>query len=918
LGTSISVHAQTQEAGPAGTQQAAVYRFDIPAQPLSDALRAFAQASGQQVSFDGAALQGVTARPLNGEYTAEEALRRLLQGTSIDFRRGRQGVWMVGPLQPAAQATGRQTSPAASTGADGEAAELDRIMVTGTRLRGVVDLSQPSISMTRDEIDRAGFNTVEELVEKLPGNFNILTPVGRGGALLSSNPVASDNYVRATAIDLRGLGAESTLTLINGRRRAGSVFGRVVDVSAIPISAIDRVDVVTGGASAIYGADAVAGVVNILTRRDIDGGETRFSFGSPTGYGGGEILKASHAQGFSSERGSLVVAYDYEQRWASNLLDTGHAELGRLPNGRRFTYQFLEADVRRHSAYVAGQLQLGDRSEFYGDVFYTHKDVEKQEQTWFNSTAGAEASAPSFGQDSAPVASYGGAAGVKIDVDADWVADIGASYSVTDARHVQYSEWHFVDPSSDFLYLIKENPNKSEITTFTAMADGSLPDMFGITPRLAFGSEFRKEAFIRVFQRELSDPQELIIQPPDRHVRAAFTELRLPFGQSTGGLPRTELSLGGRYDDYSDFGGTFNWTSGLIWRPADGLTLRGSYSTAFRPPALWDVAGNYSGTPDALILGFMEGPDPAAGSATTPILITYGQSAPLGPEEAKTWTASIDYAPTFAPWAKLTASYFAIDYDNRIIGVGSSLWPLWLEFETALASLTTRNPTAAQLQSIIDARTLIPDAYTLPDGTVLDAQNITGQGLLDLLPGLVVGDARVRNLSTETLRGMDFQFDANFDTENGQIFFGVRATKTFDHERKLTPTAEGISQIDRTFFPTSLRLRGNAGWSRGAFGADFFVNYTPGYDNPFPPPTGVPYEPTVSSWTTVDLTLRYEIGYATNSAWLDGLGVSLAISNLFDRDPPFWSGTASAGRYFDTANASPVGRFVTINFTKRW
>src|SRR5207244_1423416 len=98
------------------------------------------------------------------------------------------------------------------------------------------------------------------LFQSLPQNVNTITPAGQTATGTSS--LATQNVQGATGISLRGLGPEATLVLLNGERRSGNVFGQVFDISAIPLAAIERIEIVTGGESAIYGSDAVAGVVN--------------------------------------------------------------------------------------------------------------------------------------------------------------------------------------------------------------------------------------------------------------------------------------------------------------------------------------------------------------------------------------------------------------------------------------------------------------------------------------------------------------------------------------------------------------------------------------------------------------------------------------------------------------------------------
>lgn len=153
-----------------------------------------------------------------------------------------------------------------------EAERLEAITVTGTNLKGIdLEEAQPVISFSAEDISQLGVQSVAELLRQISqlgggtGNFSEANSGSKQG----------DTPAGFSGVSLRGLGTASTLTLVNGRRVAVASFAsgseNFVDINAIPLAAVDRVDVLTTGASAIYGADAVAGVVNFILRRDFDG-----------------------------------------------------------------------------------------------------------------------------------------------------------------------------------------------------------------------------------------------------------------------------------------------------------------------------------------------------------------------------------------------------------------------------------------------------------------------------------------------------------------------------------------------------------------------------------------------------------------------------------------------------------------------
>ncbi|HSM30667.1 MAG TPA: TonB-dependent receptor plug domain-containing protein, partial [Woeseiaceae bacterium] len=144
-----------------------------------------------------------------------------------------------------------------------ESAELEEITVTGSRIpaRNLISAS-PVTTVSQEEIAFQGVTRIEDMLNRLP---QVAASQGANQANGATN---------TATVDLRGLGAERTLVLINGRRMpAGSPVGGGIgaDLNQIPAALIDRVEVLTGGASATYGSDAVAGVVNFITKSDFEG-----------------------------------------------------------------------------------------------------------------------------------------------------------------------------------------------------------------------------------------------------------------------------------------------------------------------------------------------------------------------------------------------------------------------------------------------------------------------------------------------------------------------------------------------------------------------------------------------------------------------------------------------------------------------
>lgn len=185
---------------------------------------------------------------------------------------------------------------------------LAPITVTGSRIRRIdIEAPMPVVIFDRVDLEAAAVNTLEEFMRKLPLNWG---PVSDATGLADYGRDAG-----FAAFDLRGIGTDATLTLVNGRRIAPyAVYtGLAIDVNAIPVSAIDRIEVLKDGASAIYGAEAIAGVVNIILRSDYQGIETSFGYGISE-FSDAEEYLADFVAGHDDGRSSIMFSLSWFQR----------------------------------------------------------------------------------------------------------------------------------------------------------------------------------------------------------------------------------------------------------------------------------------------------------------------------------------------------------------------------------------------------------------------------------------------------------------------------------------------------------------------------------------------------------------------------------------------------------------------------
>src|SRR6056297_3825764 len=190
---------------------------------------------------------------------------------------------------------------------DEDSADLERVVVTGSRIsRTAIEGPSPVTVIDREQIDREGFTTVSQALKSL----NQVTG-------LAQNEAQAGTFTQnANSIDLRNLGPGRVLILVDGRRLSDYPLpfngqSNIVNISAIPLAAVDRIEFLAQGASAIYGSDAVAGVVNIILRDDLANSiDLNVRYGDFTD-GGGESVRFQGVGGFLGDNWNITYAFEY-------------------------------------------------------------------------------------------------------------------------------------------------------------------------------------------------------------------------------------------------------------------------------------------------------------------------------------------------------------------------------------------------------------------------------------------------------------------------------------------------------------------------------------------------------------------------------------------------------------------------------
>lgn len=878
----------------------------IESKTLDQALDEWARQGGFQIFLQNWEIARKLSAPnLRGTFSATAALERLLAGTpltykwlsehAVSIRERAQPVNDVSTIGSAAwdsyfrspehrlrlalldteQPGGeRVAQAAASAGARRNVAQdaplsasIAEVIVTGTSIRGVTPAGSPLIVFTRSDIAKTASGSVREFMRKVPQNFSLTdqeTAQNNGNSKLTDT-----NVSRGTAVNLRGLGSGSTLTLLDGQRLAPSGFeGSFVDISLIPLSAIERVEMLTDGASAIYGADAVGGVVNFVLRRDLDGGETSVRYGD-SGQGGGEQLTVSQLLGTSWADGNAMLVYEYQDDGSVDVADRDF-----IPSlqdqglgAGRFT---IFPEQRRNSVLASVRHGLTSKLEVSARGFYSRREFE-EDTTTFVGVSHFDGEAQSGG----------GNLGATLDVFENWSLIAAADYSMTKQQAV-----------------ITDNPGgitEAELESISSGIDlrlsGALFDIGDASARASIGIGARREKF----DRATAQPGEL-----DRAVKSAYAELFVPLiaPAADSGAHRLEISLAGRVDDYDDFGSSgVKPKVGIAWWPVASLGLRASWSESFRAPLLSQMDRSSVSPFRWLVFPL---PDPASQTGTTATIspLVFG-NPDLEPETAESFTLGVDFAPPSTPNFRAALTYYQIDYKDRVSTPPLPANNVFLLYQHAaeLAPFIDRSPDPAQIASFFQEGALNP--FGIPAGAVTAHY-----------------DGRYQNIASMKTSGVDLAVSNAFETGVGMLapFIGVNYITDLDARAASTTPQQQL--FDRIFTPARLRMHGGLSWSTAAVSTALSANYVGSYENDTLTPTA-----DVDEWITFDWHLQYEVGNHNASAILRGLKLALDVQNLTDEDPPHISvpptlQTLDFG--YDATNASAMGRFISLQVSKRW
>lgn len=279
--------------------------LDIREQPAGSALMELARMAGTQILLSQDVGVEINLPAIKGDYTLSGALDKILSGTGLTYEFTSDDLVLIEESNNKFPADERN--------------EVEEVVVTGTLIKNQNPASQVQV-FTRSDIKALGVNDALDFLRKIPQNYSGMVP----GASMNPSIAARDGQ-GVSAASLRGLGATSTLVLVNGRRLAGDIYfnGRGVNLNSIPMGAVERVEVMLDGASSTYGSDAVGGVINFILRTDYQGGETTVRYEDSNSEA--NSLSLDQMFGLSWDGGHAIVNLRKQETTNPNSVKAGYA-----------------------------------------------------------------------------------------------------------------------------------------------------------------------------------------------------------------------------------------------------------------------------------------------------------------------------------------------------------------------------------------------------------------------------------------------------------------------------------------------------------------------------------------------------------------------------------------------------------------
>lgn len=845
-------------------------------------------------------------------------------------------------------ASAQQVSPPTS----GSQVELEEIIVTGSSIRGVPPTGSNLVSLSSDDIRTIGAPTTPDLLASVPllNSFN-------------TAPKASLDGFGSFAPGLRSLPTSATLVLMNGHRLVGAAANETnPDYPQIPSLAIERVEIVADGASAIYGSDAIAGVVNFVTRKRFSGAEASVRYGMADDY---YSTSASGLVGQDWGSGSVLAAYQYTQN--DNI--TGGDRDYRVQDFRPFggvdarsincpspnvvipqtgavTYAAPDfaanttnycdngavADLfprsRLHSVFLTAQQNLGERFNVWGEVLYSDRSdeirVAAPAQTVTITAAnpffvappgtGATFETVLFRPDNL----YG--ADHLENTDRTKVGNSSAGVDVQLPGDLKLSVYGTFDWATNDAFIPRINPIALAVAAAGTSTATAL-DPFGTRTSPAVVDA------ITNFSTDVSIRQRTSL---------GAVKIDGPIADLPGGQLKVAAGAEYRRETFAQRG-----VVGATPVPENlARNIRSAFAELFVPivgeantaPLLHRLSLSLSGRYDEYS-DFGSTTNPKVGLNWDPIESltvrgTYGRSfrAP-GVRQVGATVGSVYYDAATAgiiardptrgaaqvntiqliggnrdlqPEEARTYS-FGFDWVPSFLPeLGASVTFYDIEFTQAIGT----PPTAL----VFSDPTFAANVYRNPSPEEL--ARLLGLATPINLPNPLppignVLDQRLGNFGVRETNGLDFDINYRHSTGFGALFAGLAGNHILKFDTQLSPSAPVANSL-QLGVPRST-LRATLGFQAGPVSVVSFVNYRDGITNTFNTPTGVS-EFKADPYTTVDLRVTWLL---PDSGLTTGTELALQANDLFDEEPPFFPATDGIGGAYN-----PIGRFIALNLRK--
>ncbi|MFC5437218.1 TonB-dependent receptor plug domain-containing protein [Rhodanobacter umsongensis] len=776
--------------------------------------------------------------------------RAMAQDTTTDTAtQGSAPVTQAPAKTPPKKSTDKSAAPAATN--------LPTVTVTGTRIRGGSTPS-PVITIGSEQIRQEGFADLGEVIRSVPQNFSGGQNPGVAAGAATGGP-SNQNVTGGSGLNLRGLGPDATLTLLNGRRMSYGGFSQAVDVSAIPVEAVERMEIVPDGASAIYGSDAVGGVANVILKRDFEGVTVGARYGDAT-EGGLSTHEYSATAGTTWATGGLIVA---GKKSANDPIRSDQRDYTRSMYRPSTLWQ--GNDLR--SGLLSLHQSLGDAAELHLDALGSTRDIQTD-------MAYASVYYPYRAQTHSTLV----APGVDLWLGGDWTLTLNGAVGNDKTSFAQPT----VSSATGTVASDGRGAYSNKSRTYEIGAEGPLFTLPGGEARLATGAGYRRNHFL-----DQSLTRHTIAADGDQSSRFAYAELNLPLvgpEQGVGGVDRLALTGAVRTED-GDYGTVTTPKIGVIYAPSTDLSLKASWGKSFKAPTL---SQRYSTQAAVYYTAATFGG--AGYPADAAVLWLSGGSADLRPERARTWSTSLAFHPAALPRLETELIWFDIDYTQRILQpitaydvLGNPGYADFVDYQPSADAQATALAGASNFYNYV--------------GTPYDASKV-----------VAIIDGRYVNASRQRIKGVDLSGSYRFHLGAGRLT--VRGSASWlDSTQALTTTQTPYDLAGTLFHPAKTSTRLGAVWSQGGISASLFGNYKSGVTDTVHGTKG-------ASFTTFDTTLRYDTGKRDDM--LADMSFELAAQNLLDRAPPLYVAASLTYAPYDSTNYSAMGRFLSLSVTKHW